>query len=52
MVGTLAGLTACFPEEGRLTYTPPGLVGSVDVDLETGRIHLVAGAGNIRITSR
>ncbi|MDQ3642529.1 MAG: hypothetical protein M3450_13950 [Actinomycetota bacterium] len=56
MVGTAvvvhAGLTVFFPAEGRLTYTPPGPVRRVDLDAEAGRVHVVAGAGNIRITSR
>ena len=47
LVGTAAvvivGLTVFFPEEDRLRYTPPGPVRSVEVDLEAGRIHVVAG---------
>ncbi|HEV2809938.1 MAG TPA: DUF4097 family beta strand repeat-containing protein [Acidimicrobiales bacterium] len=59
MVGTAAVvivvLTVFFPEEDRLRYTPAGPVRSVDVDVDAGRIHVVAGpadAANVDRTRR
>lgn len=47
LVGTagilVVGLSTWFPEEDRATITPPGAVRRVEVDVEAGRVAVVAG---------
>ena len=44
------GLSTFFPVEDRVTLAQPGPVTSVEVDVEVGRVTVVPGEGDLRLT--
>ena len=56
LVGTagvvVVALTTFFPEEDRTTFTPQGPIRTVDVDVEVGRIQVVAGPAGGAVVDR